>query len=153
VNAPIVIAGDGPELDRLRALAKAGSVTNVIFLGHVSEEDKAALLKLACVFVFPSHLRSEAFGMSLIEAAMHSKPMISCEIGSGTSYINQHNVTGLVVPPEAPQALASAMQRFLNGPELARAMGSAARDRYEKLFTGQQMAASYYSVYRRILRQ
>lgn len=153
VNAPIVIAGDGPELDRLRALAIAGSVTNVIFLGHVSEEDKAALLKLACVFVFPSHLRSEAFGMSLIEAAMHSKPMISCEIGSGTSYINQHNVTGLVVPPEAPQALASAMQRFLNDPEFARAMGSAARDRYEKLFTGQQMAASYDSVYRRILRQ
>lgn len=151
VRTPIVIAGDGPELERLRALAKAESVTNLVFLGHVSEEDKAALLKLAGVFVFPSHLRSEAFGMSLIEAAMHSKPMISCEIGSGTSYINQHNVTGLVVPPETPQALASAIQRLIDEPDLAQRMGSAARNWYEKMFTGQQMAASYYAVYQRIL--
>ena len=77
--------------------------------------------------------------------------MISCDIGSGTSYINQHNVTGLVVPPESPQALASAMERFLNEPELARVMGSAARDRYERHFTGEKMAASYFSAYQRLL--
>ncbi len=153
VNALVVIAGDGPEEGRLRALAEAGSVANVRFLGHVSDADKSALLQLARVFVFPSHLRSEAFGMSLIEAAMHAKPMISCDIGSGTSYINQHNVTGLVVPPEAPQALASAMERFLNEPELARVMGSAARDRYEQHFTGEKMADSYFSAYQRLLAQ
>ena len=151
VRARIVIAGDGPELDRLRALAKAESVTNLVFLGHVSEEDKAALLKLASVFVFPSHLRSEAFGMSLIEAAMHSKPMISCEIGSGMSYINKHNVTGLVVPPEVPRALASAIQLLVDNPRLAKTMGSAARMRYQALFTGEQMANSYYSLYQRVL--
>ena len=45
------------------------------------------LLHLSRGFVFPSHLRSEAFGMSLVEAAMCGKPMVSCEIGTGTSFI------------------------------------------------------------------
>jgi len=151
VSALIVIAGAGPEQERLRGLAEAGAVKNIRFLGHVSDQDKAALLQLARVFVFPSHLRSEAFGMSLVEAAMYAKPMISCDIGSGTSYINQHGVTGLVVPPEAPQALASAMERFLQEPGLAWTMGQAARQRYKQLFTGERMAASYFDAYQRLL--
>lgn len=151
VNALVVIAGTGPEEAKLRALAEAGAVKNIRFLGHVSDQDKAALLQLARAFVFPSHLRSEAFGMSLIEASMYARPMISCDIGSGTSYINQHGVTGLVVPPEAPQALASAMEWFIQEPALAHAMGQAARQRYEQLFTGRKMAASYLATYQRLL--
>lgn len=151
VNGLIVIAGAGPEQERLRALAEAGAVKNVHFLGHVSDLDKAALLQLAGVFVFPSHLRSEAFGMSLIEAAMYALPLISCDIGSGTSYINLHGVTGLVVPPEAPEALAGAMERLRVEPRLAQSMGQAARLRYEQLFTGRRMADAYHAVYQRLL--
>ena len=95
VDIPVVIAGSGPEQEALEAQARKQGASRVYFLGHVSEEDKSALLQLAGVFVFPSHLRSEAFGMSLVEASMYSKPMISCEIGTGTSYVNLHGVTGL----------------------------------------------------------
>lgn len=151
LHAPVVIAGAGPERMALEALAQKQGASNVLFLGHVSDEDKSALLQLAGVFVFPSHLRSEAFGMSLVEASMYSKPMISCEIGTGTSYVNLHGVTGLTVPPESPAALKAAMQKLLHDPEQAHAMGAAARQRYEERFTGQQMAAAYLQVYQELL--
>lgn len=151
VNTLVVIAGDGPEQSRLKDMARQSALTNVRFLGRVTEADKAALLELSRAFVFPSHLRSEAFGMSLIEAAMYARPMISCEIGSGMSYINQDGKTGLVVPPEAPDALACAMQEFVDRPDLASRMGQAARQRYEQLFTGSQMADAYHRAYLRML--
>ena len=151
VNALVVIAGDGPEQERLRVAAQTLSATNIRFLGHVSELDKAALLQLARAFVFPSHLRSEAFGMALIEAAMYARPMISCDIGSGMSYINLHGVTGLVVPPEASAALADAMERLRLDHSFAQTLGQAARQRYEQFFTGRQMAAAYLAIYQRLL--
>lgn len=146
----IVIAGTGPELAHLQDTAAREGLSNVRFVGSVSDEDKMCLLRLARAFVFPSHLRSEAFGMSLLEAAMCAKPMICCEIGTGTSYINADGETGFVVPPEDPQALRAAMQRFAHDEALARSMGAAARRRFEEHFTAMQMARSYQALYREL---
>jgi glycosyltransferase involved in cell wall biosynthesis len=147
----IVIAGTGPELEHLQDFAAREGLVNVRFVGTVSDEDKICLLHLARAFVFPSHLRSEAFGMSLLEAAMCGKPMICCEIGTGTSYINVDGVTGFVVPPEDPQALRQAMQRLLDDPKQAQVLGAAARARYEALFTADHMAKAYQAVYGELL--
>ena len=144
---PLVIAGAGPMEQELRSQAAALKLSNVHFVGRVDEEDKYALLQLCSAFVFPSHLRSEAFGISLLEAAMYGKPMISCEIGSGTSYINLHGETGLVVPPSNAPALREAMAELWNSPARAAEMGQRAVERYRELFTaermGRQMAALY----------
>ncbi len=147
----IVLAGDGPEQASLAAQIKALGLTNIKLLGHVDDADKRALLQLARAFVFPSHLRSEAFGMSLVEAAMQAKPLISCEIGSGTSYVNEHGVTGIVVPPEDPAALRAAMQDLLENTAGAARMGDAARQRYVQLFTGAHMAQAYHQIYQALL--
>lgn len=146
----IVIAGDGPERAALAQQAQALGLTNVHFLGQVSDQDKLALLRLCRAFVFPSHLRSEAFGMSLVEAAMQGKPMISCEIGTGTSFVNLHFETGLTVPPEDPSALRSAMQQLQQGDALAARMGAAARKRYEMCFTSRHMALAYHQIYKEL---
>ena len=150
VGKPVVVAGAGPEMAALQALAASLGLAHVHFVGEVSERDKVALYTLADVFVFPSNLRSEAFGMSLAEAALFGKPMISCEIGTGTTFINQDGVTGWTVPPDDPQALAAAMQRFGRDPTSIPRMGAAARDRFETLFTGHQMAAAYMAIYQRL---
>jgi O-antigen biosynthesis rhamnosyltransferase len=147
----IVIVGDGDESATLGGQLAQVDVSNVRLLGHVSDEDKVALLHLARAFVFPSHLRSEAFGMSLVEAAMAGKPMVSCEIGTGTSYINSDGVTGWTVPPGDAARLREAMQRLQADPALAESMGRRARQRYEELFTAQRMAGAYYELYREVL--
>lgn len=144
---PVIIAGTGDQENEL----KASAPDNVTFTGHYSDEDRAALLSLARGFVFPSNQRSEAFGISLLEAARASVPMICSEIGTGTTYVNQHEETGLVVPPNDPVALAFAMQRLASEPDTCARFSRAARRRFESLFTARQMAASYADEYHALL--
>jgi len=148
---PVVIVGAGPIEQELKAHAERLGLKNVMFVGKVDELDKVALLKLCYAVAFPSHLRSEAFGISLLEGAMFGKPMISSEIGTGTTYINIDRQTGLVVPPSDHEALRAAMRTLWDNPELAREMGSRAEARYWQLFTAEQMADNYASLYQELV--
>lgn len=148
----VVIAGAGPLEAELKAQAAALRAVSVQFTGEVRDADRNALLTLARGFVFPSHLRAEAFGVALVEAAMFAKPMISCEIGTGTSYINLDGETGFVVPPQDPAALRQAMQQLHANAADAAAMGARARARYEALFTGERMVGRYLELYETLLR-
>lgn len=150
VDYPVVIAGAGPIEKELKAHARRLGLTHVQFIGAVDEEDKAALLELSYAMVFPSHLRSESFGISLLEGAMFGKPMISSEIGTGTTYINIDNDTGLVVPPDDPAALGAAMRTLWENPQLAADMGRRAEARYWELFTAEKMAENYHALYREL---
>ena len=148
-NAPykVIIAGSGPTEMELKQHAKDLGLTNVVFAGHVSDEKKMALFQLCRGTVFPSYMRSEAFGVTLLEGAMSGKPLISTEVGSGTSHINTDSETGFVVPPGSPKALRRAMDQLHSRPEMATLMGRRARARFERLFTGQIMAARYAEIY------
>ncbi len=146
----VVIVGAGPAELELKNQAALLGLSNVHFLGQVSEVDKVALLVACLSVVFPSHLRSEAFGVSLLEGAMYGKPMISSEIGTGTSFVNIAGETGLVVPPSAPMALHQAMRRLWESPEEAAAMGRCAEERYWAYFTAEKMVKSYTDLYKTI---
>ena len=148
---PIVILGAGPIEAELKAHALKLGIHNIHFLGFLPDEDKVALLELCCAIVFPSHLRSEAFGISLLEGAMYGKPLISSEIGTGTTYINIDKETGIVVPPSEPASLRKAMDYLWNNSEEAKAMGRRAEARYWKLFTAEKMARSYVGLYEKLL--
>lgn len=148
---PMVIAGAGPEEENLKAQAQRLGLTNVVFLGRIDDIDKSCLLKLGHAFVFPSHLRSEAFGISLLEAAMYGKPMISCEIGTGTTFVNLDGVTGIAVPPANPLALREAMGRLWKDLTLATQLGNAAVTRFETHFTAQRMCEQTAQVYADVL--
>jgi rhamnosyl/mannosyltransferase len=150
LDYPVVIVGAGPVEQELKEHAARLGLTHVMFLGAVGEDDKAALLEQSYAVVFPSHLRSEAFGISLLEGAMYGKPMISSEIGTGTTYINIDDDTGLVVPPNDPQAFAVAMRTLWEQPERAAEMGRRAEARYWELFTAEAMARNYLSLYREL---
>lgn len=151
VPYPVVIAGAGSEETRLKEIVQKKGLSNVLFVGPVSENDKYALLYLSCCFVFPSFTRTEAYGIVLVEASMYGKPMITCEIGTGTSYINQDGETGIVVPPQDPDAFAKAMERLWQAPELARQYGHKAQQRYERYFTAERMMQRYAELYKQCL--
>jgi len=146
---PVVVAGDGPERKNIEQAAD--NIENLHYLGQISESEKVALLNLASAFVFPSSQRSEAFGISLLEAAMHGKALISAEIGTGTSLINQHEETGLIVPPANAQALADAMIALWQDDERRQQMGDAARARYLSHFTSEDMGRAYARAYQQLL--
>ncbi|MNB85578.1 D-inositol 3-phosphate glycosyltransferase [compost metagenome] len=153
LNYPVVIVGAGPLEAELHAQARALGLRNLHFLGFLGDEDKVALLELSYAVVFPSHLRSEAFGISLLEGAMYGKPMISSEIGTGTSYINIHNETGLVVPPSNPSAFREAMRTLWENPVLAAQMGEKAQARYQNLFTADEMGRKWAALYEELLEE
>ncbi|SFH23634.1 glycosyltransferase family 4 protein [Pseudomonas sp. NFACC45] len=153
LDYPVVIVGAGPLEKELHAQAQALGLRNLHFLGRLGDEDKVALLELSYAIVFPSHLRSEAFGISLLEGAMYGKPMISSEIGTGTSYINIHNETGLVVPPSHPEAFREAMRTLWDNPAQAREMGIRAEERYRELFTSEEMGRKWLQLYETLLEQ
>jgi rhamnosyl/mannosyltransferase len=148
---PLVIIGAGPIEAELKQQAQDLGLKNIHFLGALPDEDKAALLELCYSVVFPSHLRSEAFGITLLEGAMYGKPLISSEIGTGTTYINIDQETGLVVPPSDPQALRTALATLWQDPELAQRYGENAAKRFQALFTSERMAESYIELYQQLI--
>lgn len=147
----VVIVGSGPTELELKKQAERLGLTNVIFTGYLPDESKRSLFKLCLAVVFPSYMRSEAFGVTLLEGAMNSRPLISTEVGSGTSHVNVDGETGLVVPPGSSKALRNAMNKLYHQPDLAKLMGAQARKRYERLFTGELMGQRYFDLYQRLL--
>ncbi|MDF3886719.1 glycosyltransferase family 4 protein [Cupriavidus basilensis] len=148
---PVVLVGEGPEEERLRKQARVLSLDNVIFAGQLPDADKSALLTLCHAVVMPSSHRSEAFCISLLEGAMFGRPMISTAIGTGTSHVNQHGVTGIVVPPNDAAALADAMQTLWHDTAMAARMGEDAMSRWERLFLAGRVAQRYHTLYAELL--
>ena len=133
-----VIAGTGPEEGRLRRLAEALGVRDrVLFTGHVPDEDLPGLYAACDVFVMPSRALGardgiEGFGTVFLEAGACAKPVIGGWSG-GVSEAVEDGVTGLLVDPHDPEALAEALRRLLRDPELRRRMGEAGRTRAERM--------------------
>ena len=147
----VVVAGSGPTEKALKAQAEKEGLTNVLFTGSVSDEEKVAMLQACRGIVFPSYLRTEAFGVTLLEGAMFGKPLISTEVGSGTSHVNIHDTTGYVVAPGSAKSLRKAMDRLWYSKDVATQLGKGARQRFNKLFTGSVMGARYAEIYRDML--
>ncbi len=150
LSCPIVLVGSGPEECNLKHFAEVNNLTNVFFMGSLPEEDKVALLQLCSGLIFPSHLRSESFGITLLEAAMFGKPLISCEIGTGTTYVNIREQTGLVAQPADAESLAHAINRLWTNSEEAERFGRNALTRFNELFVGQKMVSSFVSLYEQL---
>ena len=141
----VAIGGDGRELGRLRRLA-AGSPADVHVLGRVSDEDRAALLGAADVFVMACRnrwlgLEQEGFGIVFLEAAAAGVPQIAGASGGAPEAVLD-GVTGLVVgSPEDPGAVAEALRSLLADPARRRRMGRAARSRVKESFDNDVLAS------------
>lgn len=147
-DIPIVIAGDGPQKESLMRLA--ADVKNIIFLGRVTDDEKYNLIRHCHAFVLPSIMRTEAFGVVLIDACQFGKAMITTELNTGTSFINQDQKTGLVVPPSDSLALRKAIETLYHDETLAAEYGLNARKRYEHTFKLEDYVKAYTGVYREL---
>jgi glycosyltransferase involved in cell wall biosynthesis len=150
-DARLLLVGSGGQERELRAQVEQLGLSNrVEFLGNVSDEDLPSVYGRADLFVLPACERSEAFGLVLVEAAASGLPLISTELGTGTSYVNLHGETGLVVPPRDSGALAGAIQTLLGDPPARTRYGAAARARAVSHFAIERVAEQVAALYRRV---
>lgn len=148
----VLLVGGGPLWDHTRALAAdLGVAARVVFTGDVSDADLPTCYMAGDIFVLPSHTRAEAFGTSIVEAMAAGLPVISTEIQTGTSWVNQGGVTGLVVPPCDPDALSCAIRSLVDDPGKRAAMGRAGLARARELFQASTMVDAVETVYREVL--
>jgi glycosyltransferase involved in cell wall biosynthesis len=141
------IAGDGPERAGLAAqAARLGLTAQVRWLGQRS--DVGDVLNACDVFVLPS--RREGLGVAALEAMASARPLVASAVGGlGDAVLDGR--TGLLVPPEDPPALATALERLLNDAALRARLGAAGPQRVAEGFLPEQMVAGYEAVYREVL--
>ncbi len=152
VNAHLIVIGTGPEKERLQHLTiELGIGDRVHYKGEVSEEEKVRYIHASDVFCLPSHLPSEAYGLSQIEAMACGKPVVSTRLDTGVPFVNKHNVSGIIVPPADPSALAEVLNLLLNNEEERRRFGEQARRRAHDMFDSTHMIEHLRSIYNRLL--
>jgi rhamnosyl/mannosyltransferase len=142
------LVGSGPlENDVKASIAKNGLEDNVTVLPPQPENIYRALFHLADCFVLPSTHRTEAYGIVLLEAMASGLPIVSTELGTGTSWLNRDGETGIVVRPGDPEALAEAIKYLAQHGEERAKMASAALVRAKEFFEEDKMLKTYEELY------
>lgn len=140
------IGGTGALQQKLQQKINAlGLQDRVKLLGTLSHQERAQQFRNAHIFILPSITKNEAFGIVQVEAMSQGLPVVSCSIdGSGVDYVNAHNISGLVVPPQNPAAIAQAIREIERDYER---FSRSARARFLQLFTSDKMLDSIYELY------
>ena len=145
----LVILGSGSLEEKLKIQIKElGLEKNIYILSFQKEKQLINFYNACSLFVLPSIFKSEAFGIVLIEAMTCGKPIISTELGTGTSWVNLNNQTGFVIPPKNNQALSEAIKKIMENKELAQEFGQNARKRVEKEFSLKNMLEKIEELYK-----
>ncbi len=154
VEASLLLLGTGPLRGELEAAARARGLSGrVHFVSRAEEEEMAAYYHACDILVLPSTARSEAFGLVILEAMACGKPVVSTELGTGTSYANLDGQTGLVVPPGDTRALADAMKRLLGDAALREEMGARGRERVRREFALSDMLDEVAEIYAEVMQE
>lgn len=153
-RARLVIVGEGKRRRVLEELIVALRLNDRVCLsGRLPAEEMHALMATCDCFCLPSIERTEAFGMVLVEAMAHAKPAVVCDIPfSGVGWVVQDKMTGLVVPPADPGALAKAFHTLSTDRDRLARMGEQALKRYRREFRIGGVAEIITRLYANILR-
>jgi len=152
VDATLLVVGSGsPSRERtLRRQAESlQHPDRVRFMGTVSRLEP--LFVASDLFCLPSTHRVEAFGYVLLEAFRTGLPAVTTELGTGTSFVNLDGVTGYVVPPGDPKALAAGINQALSGPIPIESLGEAAKRRVSEEFDLEKMVDGIMAGYEEVL--
>lgn len=145
----VLIGGSGPLREKLESQIRSlGLESKVKLLGYVPDADLPVLFGACDVFVMSSCMKTEAFGIVQIEAMSCGKPVVATAIpDSGVSWVNEHGVSGLNVPPQDAEALAGAVMKICADRDSYRHYASGARARFEEHFTFRGMIDKIETVY------
>jgi glycosyltransferase involved in cell wall biosynthesis len=152
IPSSLLLIGSGPEERNLRSIVKKNRLNDKIhFLGELPDEEVNYYYKACDMFVLPSHLRSEAFGMVQLEAMCCGKPVISTELGTGTSFVNIDRQTGIIVKPTDIESLSNAINYLINNPDKRKSFGLSGESRVKKMFSAESMVDSTLLLYEEVI--
>lgn len=145
----ILIGGNGPLKDYLQdKINEEGLSSRVKLLGFVGDEDLHSYYGACDVFCLPSIYKTEAFGIVQIEAMSCGKPVVATNIPeSGVSWVNKDGLSGKNVTPMNAKELAQAIFDITKDEFEYKEFSKGARERYEKLFTREQMISNCLRIY------
>ena len=147
LDAYFLLAGDGPQLERYRRMARRlGVAQRVRFLGW--RQDRAALLDLADVCAMPS--RGEPFGTVMAEAWHRNTPLVAAKAEGPRQYV-RHGVNGLLCEIDDVDGLVAQLRAVLDDAQLRARLVRGGRESYESLFSRDVAVASLLDAYRRII--
>lgn len=145
-NVDLWIASEGPETERLKREWAGDS--RIMWLGRISDAEKAKRLSQADVFCAPS-LGGESFGVVLIEAMAAATPIVASAL-DGYMNVATHEIDALLVEPNDPAVLEVALRRILLDQELAHRLVLRGQERATG-FSMVQLASTYVDIYRRVI--
>ncbi|HKY94066.1 MAG TPA: glycosyltransferase [Kiloniellales bacterium] len=146
-EAQLWIAGEGPERPALEALiGELGLAQRVRLLGWL--DDPLPAIRAADVYVVPS--RHEPLGSVVLEGWMCARPMVAAA-SQGPRWLIKDGENGLLVPVDAPKAMAEAIARLLTDRELAARLATAGRRSYEAGFTEAAAVSQYLALFQRLI--
>lgn len=150
-NIVLLLGGEGPLTSKLQQQVKISQLENrVYFLGQITKQDLPAYYHACDVFCLPSIDQSEAFGIAQLEAMACAKPVVCCDVTHAASNLNQDAVTGFVVAPCCPKALAKAIYKLYQDPLLRCSLGSSAYRYAKENFTTKKMVEKIKDLYQGI---
>lgn len=151
----VIIGGKGPLRDEFEQTIQTNGLQDKVFLmGRIEDEDLSAYFSGCGLFCLPSTERSEAFGIVQVEAMAYAKPLVATRIeGSGVSWVNEENVSGLNVEIENAKDLADKINTILGNAELTKRLGDGALKRYEDNFTQKRMVDLIVPIYQKVLNE
>ncbi len=148
-DAELHVVGAGDDQGRLEGIARSLRLDGrVRFRGVLDDRALDGAYGAADVFALPGRARlepspeGEGFGLVFLEAAAAGLPVVAGNAG-GASEAVEDGVTGLLVDPESPNAIAAAVVRLLDDPTLARRMGQAGRERVARHFSAQRFEREF----------
>lgn len=147
----LIVAGRGPIQEELESLARQLGLTgHVHFVGHVDAQLRDLLYGVSDVAAFPS--RYEPFGIVALEAMAAGVPVIVGDVGGLKEIVGGDDV-GLRVPPGNAGALSTALLNLLDDRGRAQAMARRAREKVERVFTWDSVAAQTERIYEEVMRE
>lgn len=143
----LVIAGDGPLKEIVESILEEGGVRALAWLPG-ERADIPAVLRTLDLFALPS--LAEGISNTILEAMSTALPVVATRVG-GNAELIEDGLTGALVPPANPDALATAMLRYFKDPRTARRHGKAGRSRVERQFSLAHMVSAYDRLYSKLL--
>jgi len=144
----LLIIGDGELRSAAENFIRKSRLNHTVILAG-ERKDIPEILAASDIFVLPS--RWEGLPYTIIEAMMAGLPVVATSVGGVPELVDDWK-TGVLVPPENPEALAETLQKLLDDPDLCKRMGQAGRKKALREFTLDRMLAETQRVYEEVLK-